>query len=237
MPEVAAGALLGVVGAGLGEDLEERVDRRRPRRAAWWRSIERAAYRRTWMVSMPARSLKNQPQRRVHEQRVALRVEEHAGLVPVADDVPRRRTRPTRRRRSAGRGSRRARPTGRAAARWPRRSNTSMPQSRSTSRACRSGPRHAWFQPSGPPVWQPQSAIQRCTPWAQDQALVRTPHLGGGRRLVEQVEQPGHPHAVGGLGDGQGARHDLVGAVVVVAEGLAVGGGDHEPAERRGRRR
>ena len=35
----------------------------------------------------------------------------------------------------AGRGSRRGPPTGRAAARLPRRSNTSMPQSRSTSRA------------------------------------------------------------------------------------------------------
>ena len=55
-----------------------------------------------------------------------------------------------------------------------------------------------------------------------------------GGRLVEEVDQPRHAHAVGRLGDGQRPRHDLVGAVVVVAEGLAVGGGDHEPADLEG---
>ena len=60
----------------------------------------------------------------------------------------------------------------------------------------------------------------------------RTSVVGGDSS--SRSTQARHPHAVGGLGDRQRLSHDLVGIVVMVAERLAVGGGDHQPTEGEG---
>ena len=98
--------------------------------------MDRAAYLSTWIVSMPARSLKNQPQDVYMSEGVALRVEEHPGLVVVPDDVAACELVPRQRADQQPEVVVARRPRISRAAR-PRRSNTSVPQSRSTSRARR----------------------------------------------------------------------------------------------------
>ena len=190
--------------------------------------------RSTWMVSMPARSLKNQPQD-VY-MRSALRwasrstpawwpsptMWRRGELVPRhgADQQPEVVVagRPRVAQQLRPRAARTPRCPSRAARRGRGAAARATPGSSPRARRCGSRSR-------------PSTAA---TPWAQDQALVRTRTSVVGGDSSSRSTSARHPHAVGGLGDRQGLRHDLVGAVVVVAERLAVGGGDHEPAEVEG---
>ena len=140
------------------------------------------------MVSMPARSLKNQPQLRVHEQRVPLGVEEHPGLVAVADDVPRRRTRPSRRCRSAAPGTRRGPPRGRAAAPC-RAARRRRPPSRAGRRALAGGGR---ARPGSSP--RPHRCGSRSRPsTAARRARTTTRWCAPGRRRRAATRRGGRP--------------------------------------------
>ena len=78
-------------------------------------------------------------------------------------------------------------------------------------------------------MWHPQSAFHRSTPWAHDQALTRTRASWVGGRSVEEVDEARDVDAAPGGTEREGVGDVLLGAGVVVAERLAVGGGRHHP--------
>ena len=219
----------------LGEHVEEAVVERPVVLAELGEQVEQAGGVAQDLDGLDAGEVVEEPAaRRVHEQGLA--------LAPRAASAPRRRRRRAvpsgrrspvrRRRRAAPRCRRRAPPTDR---RTPRRPAARTPRRR--GRAARRGrpataPARPGSSPGSPPVEQPQSSFHRPTPWAHDQALRRTLDLVVGGTAVEQLRQAQHLHVEGGGLVGEGVGEAAVGAAVVVAERLAVGG-DHDRACRR----